>query len=134
MAEGMFKTAPTLTQKAVESVTKKYIPSRAIVPEEKFKSIFDKLEVWDKDRNDEDLISKTKYIYDNLLPNGDPKSQLTKIFTILGSTPLGETKIDRVYRYIRLRQQAQEHITNYENVSREIEGMKQGDKDGGKHS
>jgi hypothetical protein len=63
-----------------------------------------------------------KFIQDSL--GEKPKDELMHIITELGITPLGETKLGRVYKYLRLRNQADKIIKHYENVKANMNSLK----------
>jgi len=93
------------------------------VPEAQHKSLLDMLEVWGQDREAEDSNEKARYIYDTLSPQGKPKEILMSIFTELGVTPMGEKKIDRVYRFIKLRNQAAKALQQFDHYQKEISAI-----------
>lgn len=119
MADGILKSA-------VQILEKKHLPpqdsTQVHVPEDAYKHLFDILDVWDSDRDDTDIQTKTKFISDVLGEN--PRDRLVGIFTEIGVTPPGETKVERVYKYLKLRTQADKILNHYEQVQREIHGLR----------
>ena len=119
-----------LLDKAIVRLKQKKLPSVSgqtnFVPQNEHTHIFDMLEVWDKDCTDEDVNLKTKFIYDTLKEIGNPKDQLISLFTILGANPPFETKVNRIYKYLKLKVQANKHISQYENIQREINALSRG--------
>lgn len=116
-----------ILKEAVRTLEQKYIPqvnmSSVHVPEDMYKQIFDMLEVWDRDREDDDVKIKTKFIYDTLKEQGNPQDLLNGIFTKLGALPLGDVKVDRVHRYLRLLSQGNKLLNQYENIKSEIHSL-----------
>jgi len=75
------------------------------------------LEVWGKEVSDQDNQEKVKFISESL---DKSKDSLLHILTEIGITPQGETKLGRVYKYLRLRQQADKALKNFENINRNM--------------
>jgi hypothetical protein len=109
--------------KAIDTMREKAFPN-IVIPQEEWKSIYDMLEVWDKQREDQDIQGKTKTIYDFIKEHGDPKDTLVTIFTTIGSTPVGDTKVNRVFRYVKLKMQAEKTLKEYETIQNEINYMR----------
>ena len=86
------------------------------------RGIYEMLEVYDKATRDPDTTDKVKFIQDALGEN--PKDSLLHIITELGATPLGETKMGRVYKYLRLKQQADKALKHFENINRDLNFMR----------
>ena len=82
-------------------------------PPEVDSGYYNMLEVWGKEVSDPDTQEKVKFISDSL---GQSKDSLLHILTEIGQTPQGETKLGRVYKYLRLRQSADKALKNYENI------------------
>ena len=81
------------------------------------------LDIWDKDRLDEDIEKKTQYIYDYLdthKENNTIKDTLVDILTKIGITPPTETRLERIYKYCKLRKQAESIMREFEYIEREI--------------
>ena len=86
------------------------------------RGIYEMLEIYGKETADPDTQDKVKFIQEAL---GDqPKDNLLHIITELGATPLGETKMGRVYKYLRLKQQADKALKHFETINREINFMR----------
>jgi len=98
-------------------------PKPVIVPEDKYKDLFSMLDVWDSDREDQDIQEKTKIIYEYLNQANHPKDELLHVLTKLGATPPLQTRVDRVYKFVRLNQQAQKHMTRYEIIREDINAL-----------
>jgi len=80
------------------------------------------LEVYDKSASDPDIQEKVKYIQDSL--GEQPKDELMHIITELGITPLGDTKLNRVWKYLRLKQQSDKVLKHYENIKANMNSMR----------
>jgi hypothetical protein len=123
MAEGIIKTA-------IESIKNKILPPSpaptVFIPSEEYRSIYGFLEVWDKDRENPENQDKTRYIYDTLKEQGDPKTLIMDILLQLGETPLAESKIDRVYRYLRLSKDADRAGKYYELLQTQLKTIRGG--------
>ena len=92
-------------------------------PEEAYKQLYPMLEIWDADREDEDFQNKTKFIHEFLSEQGNPRDILLNIFTSLGSTPPTDTKVARIYKYCRLRNEANKALKKYETIQRDIHAI-----------
>lgn len=116
-----------ILKEAVQELEKKYVPqvnyTPVHVPQEKYKQLYDMLEIWGRDREDDDVKLKTKFIYDELLEKGDPGDLLNGIFTKMGALPPGEVKVDRTYRYLKLLSQGNKLLNQYQNVSKELKAL-----------
>lgn len=122
MADGILKEA---NEKAVTKLKEKYLGSMSVSPKlEEWHGIYDILEVWDSGREDADNKEKTKYVWETLKAQGEPKDQLLSIFSIIGSTPFGETKLNRVYKYLKLKASANKALNEYENIQRDINALR----------
>jgi len=121
-----------ILKEVIQRLEKKYVPqvnqTPVHVPEDKYKQLFDMLEIWDKDREDEDIKIKTKFIYDKLVEQGDPQDLLNGIFTKLGALPMGEVKVERTYRYLKLTDQGNKLFNQYQNIEREIKALENTEK------
>jgi len=94
--------------------------SRILVstPPEVDRGLFDMMEIYGRDCSDPDIQEKVKYVSDAL---GDhPKDNLLHILTEIGQTPMGETKLGRVYKYLRLRQSADKALKQYQNIQKDM--------------
>ncbi len=115
-----------ILKSAINIVEKKYTPTQpstqVFVPEEQYKSLYDMLQVWDEARTDEDVQSKTKFIYDILGEN--PRDGLMNVITEIGITPQGQNRVDRVYKYLRLKNQANKLMSQYEHLQGELNGFR----------
>jgi len=96
------------------------------IPSEQYRSILPLLDVWGYEDNDEDVKIKSKYIYDKLLTlNKDkPSDELTSILTNLGATKWNENKLNRVYRYFRLKGEADKALNYHNLLNKEIDELK----------
>ncbi len=123
MSEGMIHTA-------VESLKSKYIPSTPqnslFIPSEEYRGIFGTLEIWDKEANDPDIQDKTKFIFDTLKETGNPSEQIISLVTTLGITPQGDTKLNRVYRYLKLQKEAIKVNNYHETLTDEMKALQGG--------
>jgi hypothetical protein len=123
MAEG-------LTRTAIETLKTKYIPSTpetsVFVPAEEYRNLFDTLEIWDKETADPDIQDKAKFIYDTLKEVGNPKEQIVSLITTLGITPQGDTKLNRVYRYLKLQKEAIKVNKYHETLTNEMKAIQGG--------
>ena len=86
------------------------------------RGLYEMLEVYGKDTSDPDTQEKVKFIQDAL--GEHPKDSLLHIITELGATPTGETKMGRVYRYLRLKLQADKALRHFESINRDINFMR----------
>jgi len=108
-------------KKVVKETEVKEAPTSFTMPEID-RGLWEMLEVYGRNIHDPDVEEKVKFIQDNL---GDhPKDNLMHIITELGLTPMGETKLGRVYKYLRLRNQADKIIKHYETVKTQMNSMK----------
>ncbi|MFA5133092.1 MAG: hypothetical protein WC444_07235 [Candidatus Paceibacterota bacterium] len=117
-----------LLEKAVIKVKQKHIPvmegaDSSFAPSEEFVHIYDMLDVWDKDRQDEDIKGKTKYIYEALKTQGNPRDLIIPIITKLGVSLHNEKRIDRIYKYIRLQEQSAKLLQQYTNNQKELNAL-----------
>ena len=123
MSEGM-------TRIAVETLKAKYNPptpqDTVFVPQEEYRSIFDTLEVWDKETADPDIQDKTRFIYDTLKEVGNPKEQIISLLSTIGITPQGDTKLNRVYRYLKLQKEAIKVNKYHETLTDEMKAIQGG--------
>jgi len=86
------------------------------------RGLYAMLEVYDKSASDPDIQEKVKYIQDSL--GETPKDELMHIITELGITPLGDTKLNRVWKYLRLKQQSDKVLKHYENIKANMNSMR----------
>jgi len=119
-----------VAQKAVETLRNKFIPSAntqtVFVPQEEYRGIFDLLEVWDKETADPDIQDKTKFIFDSIKEKGEPKEQLVTLFSTMGATPQGDTKLNRVYRYLKLQKESEKVKRYYDTLTDEMRAINGG--------
>ena len=87
-------------------------------------SLYDILECYGKDAFDPDTVDKIKFISDCII--GDKKDGIISILTELGATPFGTTKLERVYRFLKLREQADKVRRQGDIINTEIESIKTG--------
>jgi len=121
--EGIAKTAEPL-QSAIEQVREKFIPSvKAFSPEPVYKQLYPILQIFDIPDTETD--NHIEYVYNYLIDNKiDPKNGIVNIQTELGATPSLERFIDRVYRYCKLRVEANKTMQHYTNLENEIKQMR----------
>lgn len=123
MAEGMARIA-------IETLKAKFNPLTSqpsiFVPSEEYRNLFDVLEIWDKETADPDIQDKTKFIYDTLKDVGNPKEQIVSLVTTLGITPQGDTKLNRVYRYLKLQKEAIKVNKYHETLTNEMKAIQGG--------
>ncbi len=86
------------------------------------RGLYEMLEVYGRDIQDPDIEEKVKYIQDTL--GEHPKDELMHIITELGITPMGETKLNRIWKYQRLKQQADKILKHYETVKANMNSMR----------
>jgi len=123
MAEGMARIAiETLKAKLYPPIPKNSV----FVPEEEYRNIFDALEVWDKETSDPDIQDKTKFIYNTLKETGNPREQMISLLSTLGITPQGDTKLNRVYRYLKLQKEAIKVNKYHETLTDEMKAIQGG--------
>jgi len=119
--------ADKLLRKAIEKVQGRHPPQKTsptvYVPIEEYRALYDMLEVWDKNRTDEDIQNKTKFIYETLSNKGNPKDLLINIFSKLGATSVSEDKVTKVYHYLKLRHQSEKTLQQYENIQKDINAL-----------
>jgi len=98
--------------------------SRILVssPPEVDRGLYEMMEIYGRDCSDPDIQEKVKYVSDTL--GEHPKDNLLHIFTEIGQTPVGETKLGRVYKYLRLRQSADKALKQYENIKKNMNYMR----------
>jgi len=82
----------------------------SFIPSEPHQKFFGMLDIPKTEFKDEDTIEKTKFIHEQT--SGD-KKRLRKILIRLGATPIGETRLDRVYKFLKLNQEAREALKYY---------------------
>lgn len=85
------------------------------IPMEPHQKLFGMLDVRKTEFKDEDTIEKAKFIHEALEGKGQVKKLLRNILVKLGATPMGERKLDRVYKYLQLQQEARESL-RYHNL------------------
>lgn len=122
-------TMHEMMDKAVISIKKKIIP-QAVQPQPtrpEYERLFPLLEVWNLQQNDPDSKQKTQFIYDYInSKKEDGKSvedTLLNILTTIGATPIGESKLNRIYRYCRLKEQADKTLKKYEIIRKEMDAF-----------
>lgn len=73
---------------------------------------------------DEDTDKQVQYIWNFLSEDGgDPRDKIVKLNTKLGAVRFGETMIDRIYKYCRLRSEARRALGQYENLQRDMAAL-----------
>ena len=82
------------------------------------------LDVWDSDTVDPKTEERAKFIYEQLGEN--QRDKLMSIFTLLGATPPTERRIDRVYKYCRLQEQAHKAMVRYEQLQGDLNALGSG--------
>jgi hypothetical protein len=122
--------ADSLMRKGIDKLEEKYIPqvapNTAFVPSEQYRSIMPLLDIWGYQDNDKDVSEKGIYIYDNCVAiNKDkPQDALTSILTDLGATKWNESKLERVYRYFRLKGEADKVLAYHGLLNKEIDELR----------
>lgn len=72
---------------------------------------------------DEETINRAKYIYHYFKENGvDPHDGVIDVYTKVGNSPF-TSLIDRVYKYIRLQDQANRTLRLYKTLERELDAF-----------
>lgn len=113
MAEGMLRTP---IQTAIDKMRAKItVAPMTFTPEDQYKKLFEPLGIVETEYDDLDTINKTKYIFEYVSKKGGIFKSLRKLITKLGVTPVGETRLNRIYNYIKLTEEAKE-IMKYHNV------------------
>lgn len=82
------------------------------------RGLYEMMELYGKECTDPDNIEKMKFIAESLGSNA--KDTLLHIFSEIGQTPQGETKLGRVFKYLRLRQSADKALKQYENIKKDM--------------
>jgi len=110
-----------LLEQAILKVKSKLYPSLGKDPSfvpEPHTQLFSVLQVFGVP--DEDIVDKVKYIYDYLAERGNnPKEQVIDIYSNMASIsdiPL----VDRVYKFCKLKDQADRALRHYKTLEREI--------------
>lgn len=91
-------------------------------PPEVDRGLWEMMEIYGKDCSDPDTQEKVKFISDSL--GEHPKDSLLHILTEIGQTPVGETKLGRIYKYLRLQEQSNKMIKQNEIIKSELESIK----------
>jgi hypothetical protein len=91
------------------------------VPAEPHQKLFGMLDVPKTEFEDDDTINKAKFIHDTI--KGDRK-QLRNILVKLGATPIGERRLDRVFRFLQLNQEAREALKYHKLITQEANQIK----------
>jgi len=115
----IIKSVTTEQPKIVKDEVNRLI---SITPPDVDRGLYAMLEVYDKSASDPDIQEKVKYIQDSL--GETPKDELMHIITELGITPLGDTKLNRVWKYLRLKQQSDKVLKHYENIKANMNSMR----------
>lgn len=105
---------------------KEEITSKPLVssPPEIDRSLFENLDVWGREAFDPDTQDKVKFIGDYLKDRNG--LSIHSIITELGATPLGITKLERIYKYLRLKQQGEKISQQMSSINNELEVIKTG--------
>ena len=93
--------------------------SNTFTPEEAHRELMPMLDIFDE--VDEDTDKRVKFIYESLGEN--PRDKLMNIYTKLGACPPTERRLDRVYKYCRLQDQAHKAMTRYEQLQGDINAI-----------
>ncbi|KYK25705.1 hypothetical protein AYK26_07755 [Euryarchaeota archaeon SM23-78] len=121
MSEGMIFGAK-------EILTAKHIPEMKapsiFLPSEAYRSLYGLLDVTGRDGDDPDIQNQVKYIYDTLKEKGKPPELLVSLITQLGIIPVGETKVNRIWKYLQLRKKANEALKYYQLTREELRRFK----------
>jgi hypothetical protein len=91
-------------------------------PPEVDRALYDMLDIYGKDCSDPDTQEKVKFISETL--GEHPKDNLMQIITEIGITPQGETKLGRIYKYLRLRQQSDKALKHYQTIKGQMNFMR----------
>ncbi len=105
-------------------VQEEVVPVIVNTPAEVEINLFEVLEVWGSDVYDQEVKEKVKFISGVL--GGDKKDAILSISTELGSTPMGTSKLDRIYKYLRLKEQANKVLEHHKILEEEMKTMKTG--------
>jgi hypothetical protein len=125
MSEGMVKSA---VQTMRENIASRAPLPQGYVPSEPYPKLFNMLEVWGSDTDDREVHEKAKFIYEALKGEGEPLEKLVSLFTELGATPVGDTKLNRVYRYLKLKNEAKKVMQHFDVLAGEMNSLKKDDK------
>jgi len=121
-----------LLQSAVVKIKAKVMPEAvaAVAPVHTtappHEALYSILEVWDKTREDKTAQEQTQYIFDFLdEAKGDKtvKDKIVEILTKIGTAPVGETRLDRVWKYCKLHKRAQSIMGEYNLVQGDIDAL-----------
>jgi len=114
-----------LLSQAIVKVRNKVAPSSDmkvnLTPEPLYKQLYDSLQVFDIPDTIDD--SHVEYVYNFLMDNGgNPRDQIMHIHSELGA--IGNEKLlDRVYKYCRLKSDANKLMQRYENTMRDLNAL-----------
>ena len=105
-------------------------PDTVYVKGEEYRELFDSLEIWGRSITTE-AIEKTKYIYDTLadvaeMENTTVEKKLMEVLGELGIPAPGDNKLDKVYRYLKLIQDAKRVKKYYDTLEDEIKAIEGG--------
>jgi len=122
MSEGMIHNAIT-------NLETKYVPQKTAsdiyVPQEAYRSLYDLLDIWGENRDDNEVQSQTKYIFDKLSETKqDIKQQLLSIINSIGVIPTDDTRINRVWKYLHLKDNALKARSYYNTLVGELEQLR----------
>lgn len=123
MSEGMIHG---VIEKMREKINPVVAKDSIYVPQEEYRNIFEQLEVWDKQTADPEIQDKAKFIYDTLKEQGDPKEQIISLVSIMGITPQGDTKLNRIYRYLKLQKEATKVKRYHDTLTNEMKAIQGG--------
>ena len=128
----MSEDVQSLLQSAVVKVKTKVMPHAMTPPTTTHTQapphevLYPLLEIWDNGRKNEGTQQQTQYIFDFLdAAKGDKtiKDMVIGVLTKIGATPIGETRIDRVWKYCKLRKRSRSIMGEYNQVQRDIDAL-----------
>lgn len=121
MADGLIRAG-------IEKLEQKYMPkqsaSTVFIPQEAYRSLFNLLEVWGKDTEQTDIQDKVKFIYDKLKKEGEPDKVLMSLLTILGIPQPGDNRVDQVWKFLHLQDNADKARQYYDSLIDQLNSIK----------
>ena len=109
-----------LLSKAITNVRHRLIPESASKESayEPHTQLYTLLQVFDSP--DLDTSGRVKFIYEYLMENGgNPRDQVVSIHSMVGNNPQIPL-VDKVWKYCKLKQEANKALQKYENLMRDI--------------
>jgi hypothetical protein len=113
-------------QSAIVKIKNKFIPQsqeqNIFTPEHQHVKLYNVLSVFGIP--DADIEEKVKFIYDYLLNNGgNPEDQIVSIKTKIGVSKIGETDVDRLFKYVKLQDRANKDLARYQTTMRDLDAL-----------